>query len=83
MKKFIMYFLGAILWITDFENILVFILIPAGLIALGIMTEAGWLYYPTALGIYAAILWILDRIINKLADAGVKAVSGWLKKRKK
>lgn len=83
MKKFFLNLLAVILWITDFENIVVFILIPGGLIAFGVIAEAGWLYYPIALGIYAAILWILDRIINILADAGIKAVSNWLKKRKR
>lgn len=83
MKKFLLGVLYAVLWITDFENILVFILIPAGLIALGVIAQAGWLYYPTALGIYAASLWILDRMINILANAGIKAASGWLKKRRK
>lgn len=83
MKKFLHMILEILFWLLDFDNILVFILIPGGLIALGVMIEAGWQYYPIALGIYAAILWILNRIINKLLGAGIKAVTDLWKKRKK
>lgn len=83
MKRFLLRLLGALLWITDFENIMVYILIPVGLIAVGVMNEADWGYYVAAISIYAAILFALDHIFNKLADTGVKFLADWLKKRKK
>lgn len=83
MKKLLMTLLAAILWLLDFDNILVFILIPAGLIVLGVVNEVGWLWYPIVLGIYAGIIWCISRMIDKAADAGVKAASDWWKKRKK
>lgn len=83
MKKFFEFLLGAVLWLFDFEHIMLFILLPGGLIALGVMAEAGWLYYPAALGIYAVVIWILDRILDRIARMIFKAVCDWWRKRKK
>ena len=67
----------------DLDNILIWFLIPGGLIALGVMLEAGWLYYVLALGGYAAICrgvsWLIDRVVDK----GNERIDKWLKNRKK
>jgi hypothetical protein len=83
MKKILEAILCGILWITDFDNILIWFLIPGGLIALGVMLEVGWLYYVLALGGYAAICrgvsWLIDRVVDK----GNERIDKWLKNRKK
>lgn len=81
MKKLLEAILCAILWITDFDNILIWLLIPGGLIALGIMLGAGWLYYVAALGIYAGICFAVDRLMDKAAERSLKKFDEWLKKR--
>ena len=83
MKKILEAILCAILWITDFDNILVWLLIPGGLIAFGVMIEAGWLYYVLALGGYAAICYGISKLIDRAVDKGSEKFDKWLKKRKK
>ena len=83
MKKILEAILCGILWITDFDNILIWILIPGGLIALGVVLEAGWLYYVATLGIYACICFAVDRLLDRAAQRSVEKFDKWLKNRKK
>ena len=84
MKKILTALLCAILWLLDFDHILVYILIPGGLVAVGVLIEAGWLYYVLALGIYGGIIWMLGRLIDRIADraarSGVEKLEKWLHK---
>ena len=83
MKKLLEAILCAILWITDFDNILIWLLIPGGLIALGIMIEAGWLYYILTLGGYAAICRGISKLLDRAVEKGNEIIDKWLNKRKK
>lgn len=82
MKKILEAILCAILWITDFDNILLWFLIPGGLIALGVMIEAGWLYYVLALGGYTGICRGLSKLIDRAVDKGNDKFEKWLNNRK-
>ena len=82
MKKILEAILCAILWITDFDNILLWFLIPGGLIALGVMIEAGWLYYVLALGGYIGICRGISKLIDRAVDKGNDKFEKWLNNRK-
>ena len=86
MKKILTALLCVILWLLDFDHILVYILIPGGLIAVGVLIEAGWLCYVLALGLYGGIVWVLGRLIDRIADraarSGMEKLEKWLDKHK-
>ena len=75
--------LGAVLWITDPANILIFILFPGLIIGAGIVNDASLGYYVAALGIYAGICYGISKLIDRAVDKGSEKFDKWLKKRKK
>lgn len=83
MKKVFKFLLEGVLWILEPRNSILFLLMPAGLIGVGVMIEAGWMYYPIALGIYALVMWVLSWLADLLAAAIFNFVKDWWKKRKK
>lgn len=83
MKKVFKFLLEGVFWILEPTNSILFLLMPAGLIGVGVMIEAGWMYYPIALGIYALVMWALSWLADLLAAAIFNFVKDWWKKRKK
>ena len=76
LRDILLVLLGCILWLLDFTNIFWYILIPAGILAVGIFYEGAWKYYLFAYGLYAVInlaIHLLRKKIDKRMEKRFEA----------
>ena len=66
LRDVLLVLFGCILWLLDFENIFWYILIPVGILAVGIFYEGSWKYYLIAYGIYAVINLVIHLLGKKI-----------------
>ena len=79
LRDILLVILGCILWLLDFDNVLWYILIPVGILAVGIYFEGTWKFYLIAYGIYVGINLAIHRIGKKID----KQVDKWVEDRQK
>lgn len=65
---------GIFLWLLDFDNILWYMLIPLGILLLGVWQGFSWRYYLIAYGIYIALN-IAGHLLGKGFD---RFMDNWL-----
>ena len=76
LRDILLVLLGCILWLLDFNNIFWYILIPAGILAVGIFYEGSWKYYLFAYGLYTVInlaIHLLGKKIDKRMEKRFEA----------